>query len=426
MNKSIFITIFFLSALLLIPGTSDKRNKIQYEKDKKDPVLKAIKEKRDQISKKKKELTKLIVEKNKKIKKSGKDKTKILKTDLSGVYPPGSPDKFKTFFHFDPVAQYYTSTCWSYSATSYYESEIFRIKGKKVKLSEMWTVYYELIEKSRRFIKERNFSLVSGGGETNGVNRIWKKYGIVPAEAYPGILEKDGRHDHLPLMSELKSYLKFIKDKGVWDEKNNIEHIKLILNKHMGEPPAKFQYNGKTYTPVMFLKEVTGLNMDNYCSVMSTKYFPFYTKQEFRVPDNWWHSKEYINLPLNTWYGIIKKSILNGYTIVIGGDISEPGKMGTSDLAFIPSFDIPVKYIDQDSREYRIYNKTTEDDHGIHLVGFNRTKGKDWFLIKDSGRSARKGKFKGYYFFREDFIKLKMLTFTVHKDMLKGVLKKLN
>ena len=81
--------------------------------------------------------------------------------------------------------------------------------------------------------------------------------------------------------------------------------------------------------------------------------------------------------------------------------------------------------IDQDSREYRIYNKTSEDDHGIHVVGYKQYKGEDWFLIKDSGRSSRKGKFAGYLFFRGDFIKLKMLAITIHKDLLKDILPKI-
>jgi bleomycin hydrolase len=47
--------------------------------------------------------------------------------------------------------------------------------------------------------------------------------------------------------------------------------------------------------------------------------------------------------------------------------------------------------------------------------------GRDWFLIKDSARSSRHGKFRGYYFYRGDYIKLKMLTYTVHKDIMKDL-----
>ncbi len=289
----------------------------------------------------------------------------------------------------------------------------------------MWTPYFEMIEKCRRYIRKRGDSYVAGGGESNSITRIWKKYGVVPAEAYCGLLNKTDKHDHEPMMDEIESYLEYIKTSELWDEEHNLKHVRLIMDKYMGRPPEKFTYNGKTMTPKEFLKNETGLNLDDYYSLMSTSYFPFYTYREFMVPDNWWFSKEYINLPLEVWYGVIKKSIQSGYTLIIGGDVSEPGKLGMKDIIFIPSFDIPEKYINQDSREYRIYNESTEDDHGIHLVGFKRYKGKDWFLIKDSGRSARYGKHKGYYFFRGDFIKLKMMTYTAHKDVLKEILPKL-
>ena len=45
-------------------------------------------------------------------------------------------------------------------------------------------------------------------------------------------------------------------------------------------------------------------------------------------------------------------------------------------------------------------------------------------LFKDSGSSSHAGQYKGYYFFRDDFIKLKMLGFTIHKDAVKDILSK--
>ena len=204
-----------------------------------------------------------------------------------------------------------------------------------------------------------------------------------------------------------------------------MNHVTVILNKTLGVPPQKFVYNGKEMTPQEFLKNETPLNMDDYVDVMSTSYYPFYTFQEFAVPDNWWHSKDYLNLPLDEWYGLILKAIKAGYSVGIGGDVSEPGKLGFQDVCFVPSFDIPAPFINQDAREYRINNETTADDHGIHLVGYSRVKGHDWFLIKDSGRSARWGRHEGYYFFRGDYVKLKMLTFTVHKDIVKNILAKI-
>ena len=421
-NSSVFLLLIFGFGSILL--SDSQQNRAKYESEKKDQVLQEIKEKREGLQKKLSDITDQIRQRQEKEKKQARQDEKILVSDSSGIYPPPSPQVFKQFFHFSPVAQYDTNTCWSFSATSYFESEIYRLSGKKIKLSEMWTPYFELIEKCRRFIKERGDSYVSGGGESNSVTRIWKKYGIVPAESYSGLPESQDKHDHVTMMEEIESYLTFIQKNNLWDEDHILKQIVLILNKHMGTPPDTFTYRGKTWTPGEFLKE-TGLNMEDYCSVISTRYFPFFTRQEFMVPDNWWHSREYINLPLDLFYRIIKKTILSGYTLIIGGDVSEPGKLGNQDIAFIPTFDIPGKYINQDSREYRIANGSTQDDHGVHLVGYKRYRGHDWFLIKDSGRSSRWGKHDGYYFFRGDFIKLKMLSYTVHKDMLMDILAKI-
>jgi bleomycin hydrolase len=60
----------------------------------------------------------------------------------------------------------------------------------------------------------------------------------------------------------------------------------------------------------------------------------------------------------------------------------------------------------------------------IHLIGLKETKNQNWFLIKDSGGSAHRGKFKGYYFYRHDYLKLKMLTFMVHREAVADLLAK--
>ena len=118
----------------------------------------------------------------------------------------------------------------------------------------------------------------------------------------------------------------------------------------------------------------------------------------------------------------IKNAIINGYTVVFGGDVSESGYCASADAAMIPSYDIPSEYIDEYAREFRFVNKTTTDDHGIHLVGHTKKNGEYWFLIKDSGSGSRNGKAKGYYFYHEDYVKLKMLSFMVHKDMVEELI----
>ena len=112
------------------------------------------------------------------------------------------------------------------------------------------------------------------------------------------------------------------------------------------------------------------------------------------------------------------------HTVAIGGDVSEPGLYGFEDAALVPTFDIPQEYIDQDSREFRFKNRTSQDDHGVHLLAMMKVGGRDWFLIKDSSSSSTWGKHKGYYFYRDDYIKLKMLSVMVHKDIVQLLMPK--
>lgn len=112
----------------------------------------------------------------------------------------------------------------------------------------------------------------------------------------------------------------------------------------------------------------------------------------------------------------------------IGGDVSEAGFVRKTQCALVPTFDIPSEYINEDARQLRFSNESTTDDHGMHLVGWLDKGGKKWYLIKDSSSGSRNNDPNapefGYYFFHEDYVKLKMMGFTIHKDAVKDILKK--
>ena len=423
-QRLILLIALGVVVLIAIPAWAQV-DTIQYFEKYEYPIFKEMEAKTDSL----KALRDSVTAQIHKRQKEQKEKVKKLKTvillNFDRITKPESPEVFTTAFHFPPVAQYLTNTCWSYSGTSFLESEVARLTGKKIKLSEMHTVYYEFLEKARRYVAERGESEFGEGSEGNANTRILKTYGAMPLAAYPGLADTtDVRHNHEQMFEELSNYIHFIRDHEYWDETEVLGGIKVILNKYMGAPPQSFVFEGKTYTPVEFARNVLKLNPDDYVDLMSTLSAPFWTQAEFKVPDNWWHDSSYYNVPLDVWYQTLKKAISSGYTACIGGDVSEPGKNGFEDAAAIPDYDIPQNYINQHSREFRIYNGTTADDHGIHLVGYKKVGGRDWYLIKDSGSSARYGKFKGYYFFRDDFIRLKMLGYTVHKDMIKDLLPK--
>ena len=420
------VWLFSLIMVVGIFGTAKAQsNKASYQKKYHDPALTELDDIREKNAALRDSITTDIHKLNAADKKNTEDERPVLRSNVDVVKKPKDIASFKPQYHFEPVAQYQSGMCWCFSATSLIESEIYRQTGQEIKLSELHTVYYEYLEKARRYIQQRGYSEFGEGSECNAVFRIIKQYGAVPAEIYTGLIQSD-RHDHTKLFNEMECYLQYINDNNIWDEESALETIKVILNKYIGKPPQSFDYQGNTYSPGSFFKEVVKINLDDFVDLMSTMKIPFYSKGEFDVPDNWWHDASYHNAPLDEWYDALKNAIKNGYTLAIGGDVSEPGYNGFEDVAFVPDFDIPIDYINQDSREYRVYNGSTEDDHGIHVVGYTKYAGHDWFLIKDSGRGSRHGEFYGYYFYRGDYVRLKMLGFTVHKDAVQDILRKFN
>lgn len=354
--------------------------------------------------------------------------TRTFSVDLTEASLPNKIVLYKTQWHNLPVSQGNTSTCWSFSTTSFLESEAYRINKQQVKLSEMYTVYWEYIEKAKRFVRERGNSAFAEGSEANAVTRMWKLYGIVPLEYYTGLTGGRKYHNHEDMFSELSGFLASVKANSLWNEEYVTETIKSIMNHHMGVPPAEITVNGRKMTPLQYLNDVLRINPDDYVDILSYRQEPFYRQVEYKVPDNWWHSDVYYNIPLDEFMSALKNAVRKGFTVSIGGDVSEPGLDRTTQCAVIPDFDIPDEYINDDARQFRFSNHTTTDDHGMHIVGFAERDGKDWYILKDSGAGSKNndpnaGEW-GYYFFSEGYVKLKMMDFMVHKDAVKDVLAK--
>lgn len=348
---------------------------------------------------------------------------KSMKVDLSEYDLPTSIDQFTKAWYNDPVSQGMTGCCWCFSTTSFFESEIYRLHNRKVKLSELYTVYWEYVEKALRFVQKRGKSYFAEGSEANAVRRIWKKYGVIPQEYYTGLQKGQKYHDHSKMFNEMNEYLQSVKKNNSWNEDEVISNIKSTLNFYLGTPPSEITVDGKKMTPMQYFTGLN-LNLDDYYDVISLMEKPYYQKMVYDVPDNWWLDGEYYNVPLDDYMSIVKNAIRKNYTLCIGGDVSEPGYDSFKEVAIVPSFDIPSEYIDENARQFRFTNGTTGDDHGIHLVGYTTKNGKDWYVIKDSGAGSRNGNNIGFYFYHEDYLKLKIIDFMVHKDMVSEILKK--
>lgn len=407
MNLSISCVIIcglFFSAQSLIAGGGERDKGVFREK--KDAFLEHLKERAAQAEKKE------------------EPKKREFKMDFTGMDLPTSPSQFTQVWHTPPLSQDLTGGCWSFSSTSFFESETYRLTGRKVKLSDMFTVYWEFVEKARRFVRERGESAFERGSQPNATLRIWRTYGVVPSDAYPGMKPGQDFFNDTKMMAEMKTYLASVKESGAWNEEVVLATIKSIMNAYIGSPPAKFKVDGREMTPQEYLRAVLKLNLDDYVCFISLMEKPFHQKIEYPVTDNWWHSADYYNIPLDDFMGIIKSAVRKGLSLCLVGDNSEPGFYPPLNVAVVPTFDIPSEYIDESARQLRFSNESTTDDHAVHSVGYMEKGGKEWYLIKDSASQARNGIAPGYMFYHEDFVRLKMLTIMVHKDAAINILQK--
>ncbi|APF17239.1 peptidase C1B bleomycin hydrolase [Caldithrix abyssi DSM 13497] len=346
---------------------------------------------------------------------------------LQQIHKPANKAKFHVLAHLSPLNQDTTSACWAFATTSFIESEMQRLGLDTVRLSMMFPFFHVYIEKARRFVQTRGQSHFAPGDLFTGVWDMIQQYGMVPYQAYSGLPEGKNTYNQQLMYAQLDSLMQKVKALRLWDEDLVLYKVRQILYKHMGVPPQVFEYKGKTYDPKSFLRKVVRLPWDDYLMVTSFQYAPFYQFVELKVPDNWAHHDDYFNVPLEEFYRGIKNALKRGYTVAFDSDIGEPGRMGRYDAAFVVPYDIPGEYIDQDARELRFKTGVTTDDHLMHMVGYRRVKGDDWFLVKDSWRTAWDGSpdLDGYYLFHGDYVKLKVLAFMAHKEAIPEIVKKI-
>jgi bleomycin hydrolase len=347
--------------------------------------------------------------------------------DFAAVDAPRQVAEFTSVWHQPSLCQGLSGMCWCFSTTSFLESEVYRLTHRELRFSVLHSVYWEYVEKARGFVRSRGTTVFGEGSQAMAVIRAWREHGVVPAAVYTGLKGSAKNYDHeSTVFRELKTYLGGVKAAGAWNEDAVIATVRAILDEHLGPPPASVSVDGRTLTPKQYLEQVVRLDLDAYVPFLSVLDQPYWQKATYRVPDNWWRGGEYVNLPLDTFMAAFKGAIRSGYSLTIFTDMSEPGySIGAPGLAVVPTWDIPSAFIDENARHFRFATGQTTDDHDQHVVGWTERHGKTWFLVKDSWSSAWNNGHPGYYFFHEDYVKLKVLGFLVHRDAVKDILAKM-
>src|SRR5690606_19842407 len=147
--------------------------------------------------------------------------------------------------------------CWSFSTTSFLESEVKRITGKTIDLSEMYAVRMTYPEKAYNYVYRQGKAQFSEGGLSHDVMNAVAKHGIEPQEVYMGMTPGKETFDH----SELEKILASQLEKIVKDHKNNLKEgwmnsVQSTLDEYMGKAPEKFKFEGKEFTAKSFANEL--------------------------------------------------------------------------------------------------------------------------------------------------------------------------
>ena len=378
----------------------------------------------------------------------------------------GSKYQFKKIVQHDatPVeSQGKTSTCWSFSALSFFESEIMRINKTKsvTPLAEMFVVRkaYEL--KATKFIRMDGKINFAQGGAFHDIPLVIKNFGIVPFPIYSGLetttdvkwtdfnvdgtLNKDVKinYNHEQVFLELNDKMNDILERlnaGKGLDANWKKDFNGLLDKHLGRDIESFEWQGKKYTPRSYADEL-GLKMENYVSLTSFTNHPMYSKCMLEIPDNWAWGESY-NVPLDDLFNVTVDALKNGYTVAWGADVSEKGFSFKNGIAIVPKDESTIEVKGQDSkgfnnagadrsssaflnpteelkitqelRQLGYDNKTTQDDHGMHIVGlYQDQNGKNYFLVKNSWGSNNLP--KGYLYVSEAYFKYKTINVYLHK-----------
>ncbi len=321
----------------------------------------------------------------------------------------------------DVLSQGRAGTCWSFATTSFLESEVARIHGKAIDLSELFPVYWGYVDKAETFVRLHGKAQFSEGGLSHDVIRMVEKHGIVPAQTYDGLRGDSKVHDHGELAKVLTGMIEALKDSkrpsGQWREA-----IRSVLDVYLGAAPSSIDVDGKNVTPVEYSKDVLAIPTKSYREVMSFSGQKFWQKAELLVPDNWMRFDDYLNVPLETFMTSFDHALKAGFSVAVDMDVSEPGARGNVwKLSEVLEADGAIT---DAMRQEMFDSRQTTDDHLMHVVGISRdAEGKKFYLVKNSW--GKRGPYEGYLHVSANFMALKLLAFMVHEDgMQKDVLKK--
>ncbi len=339
-------------------------------------------------------------------------------------------NQFTTIYDIETTAvksQGKTGTCWSFSASSFIESEIFRKTNVLVNISEMYSVRNTYEKKAENYILRQGKAQFSEGSLAHDVMNTINENGLVPEVTYSGGITNVNMHDHAELFATLdtlvNNYIKTPKEQSEsWSNATNT-----VLDTYFGEEPEVFTYNNKQFTPKSFQSEMK-INPDDYVSLTSYTHHPYYETFILEIPDNFSNGSFY-NLPLDEYINTIEHALNKGYSIVLDTDVSEKTFSSKTGMANLPKDGVArkEKVVTSENRQEEFLNYNTTDDHLMHITGLLKDQhGNKFYKVKNSWGTNNKGN-EGFVYMSIPYMQMKSISILLHKDgiseEIKGKLK---
>ena len=323
-----------------------------------------------------------------------------------------------------------TGTCWSYSTSSFLESEAARISGHVVDLSEMVNVRYTYPLKAEKYLRYQGKYQFGPGSLCHDVMNAVAGWGMAPQSAYTGLAQGETEHNHADMDAALLATVEALVKKPSGKLSSNWRDlVDGILDTHIGALPSSFTYEGKEYTPEQF-GEYLGIVPSDYINMTSFTHHPFGSSFILEVPDNF-SQGEFYNVPIEDLQRAVETALVAGYTVAWDADVSEKGFSFKNGMAILPAEgemdkmwkEIVVEQeVTQDSRQKGFEDQTTTDDHLMHITGMvTDQNGEKYFVIKNSWGTGNK--YGGKQYISMAYFKAKTIAILVHKDAVKRIVR---
>lgn len=325
------------------------------------------------------------------------------------------------------ISQGKTSTCWSFSTSSFIESEIYRISQKNIDISEMYSVRVTYPAKIQNYVMRQGKAQFSQGALAHDVINSVKNHGLVPQTVFTGLVGQQSKYNHKNIIPQIKEVLDVvIKNKSVAKHLDWKTYTENVLDEKIGKKPMSFKYKGKKYTPKSFLK-YTGFDPNQYITLTSFQHQPYHTDFILNIPDNFSNGVSR-NIPLDDLVKTTKNALRKGYTLTLDCDVSEKTFSPKYGVAVLPekladekksmTEIVSEKKVTPNYREQEFNNFHTTDDHLMHIVGLVKdVKGNEYFKVKNSwgGNSDRVGN-NGYVYMSIPYFRAKTISVLLHKS----------